>query len=291
MKAFKSINIKSFYVLTKPGIVYGNAFTAAAGILFASTGNYDLSFMLLILISICLIMAGACVLNNMLDVEIDIKMERTARRPLVTGEVSKLQALVFGSSLVVVGLLLLAFFTNWLTFLLGIMALLTYAPIYTQLKKRTWVATWVGGIPGALPPVAGYTAVINRLDENAIIIFVTMFVWQMAHFYAIALFRKQQYKAAGVPVVSVVKGEDHTAKMIMAFIVSYTVLIPLLTILGSAGYIFSLAVVAASIWWFKSGLNGIKTLKAAEWGATMFGNSLRVLIVYSLALAFAELLP
>ena len=283
--------IKDYYQLIKPGIVYGNAFTAAAGLLFASAGSFNIWHILTTLIFICFVMAGACAVNNAMDIDIDSKMSRTKKRPTVTGRTTKNQALVFGWSLSILGLLLLLITTNALTFALGCIALLTYAPIYTVLKKKNWIATWVGAVPGALPPVAGYTAITNQLDGTAVFIFMTMFVWQMAHFYGIALFRREEYKKAGVPIVSIIRGQDYTQKMILAYVVSYLILIPIFYLYGGVGIIFAVVMVVASFWWLKQGLNLYPKLKPEEWGLKMFLASLKVLMIYSLALALTGLLP
>ena len=178
---------KQYYALSKPGIVYGNAYTTAGGLFFASAQTINLLLILSTLILICLIMAGACAINNAMDINIDSKMQRTNKRPTVSGKISSTKAYIFGITLSFTSLVLLLITTNILTFVLGLIALITYVPIYTSLKKTTWLATFVGAIPGALPPVAGYTAITNQIDANSIFIFATMFVWQMAHFYAIAL--------------------------------------------------------------------------------------------------------
>lgn len=283
--------VKQYYTLTKPGIVYGNAFTALAGLLFASTSDFNLLKIILVLVFICLVMAGACAINNAMDIAIDGKMERTKDRPTVTKAISKTSALIFGLSISCLGLLMLLITSNVLTFVLGIIALFTYAPLYTVLKKKTWSATWTGAVPGALPPVAGYTAITNQLDASAVFIFMTMFVWQMAHFYGIALYRRNEYKKASVPVVSVIKGNDYTQKMILAFIISYIILMPLFYYFGNAGLIFTLAMIVTGLWWFKFGYENYSKLKPETWGLKIFLRSLKVLIVYSAMLALAGLLP
>jgi protoheme IX farnesyltransferase len=192
--------IKTYYQLTKPGIIYGNTLVAAAGFLFAAKGNVDWLLFAATLVGLALIIACGCVINNVLDREIDAKMARTQKRATVTGKISETQGYIYAFLLGVAGALLLWYFTNLLTLAVALAGLFVYAGIYTPLKPKSPFALFVGAVAGAVPPVVGYVAVTNTLDWYAAIFFIFMYSWQIPHFLAIATYRYAEYKAAGVPL-------------------------------------------------------------------------------------------
>lgn len=194
------INIRAYYELSKPGIVYGNAFVAAAGFLYAAQGAVHWQLFAYTLFGLSLIMASACVFNNYYDRGIDKKMVRTAGRPLVTGAISNRAALLFGTGIGVLGALLL-FLTTFTAFAVALAGWAVYVALYTPLKHKTPHALWVGAFAGATPPVVGYTAVTNTLDSTSIWLFIFLFVWQVPHFLAIAAYRYEEYTAAGIPLL------------------------------------------------------------------------------------------
>jgi len=159
--------LKTYYYLTKPGIIRGNAVTAAAGFLLAAGLHPDLGLFLATLVGLSLIVASACVLNNCLDRRIDAAMARTQRRALVRGLVSTRAAIIYATILGLTGAALLAAFTNLLTLGLALFGLFAYVVLYGIAKRRTVHGTVVGSISGAVPPVVGYTAVTGSLDHGA----------------------------------------------------------------------------------------------------------------------------
>jgi protoheme IX farnesyltransferase len=193
--------IKEYYRLTKPGIVYGNALVAAAGFVYASTGDINWLLFLYTLVGLSLVIASACVFNNYFDRNIDAKMSRTKTRALVAGTISKRSALLFGSIIGLIGILLLYFFTTLPAFAVALVGWVIYVCVYTPLKHVTPQALWVGALAGATPPVVGYTAVTNHLDSTALWLFLFLFVWQVPHFLGIAAYRYDEYAAAGIPLL------------------------------------------------------------------------------------------
>lgn len=193
--------IKTYYGLTKPGIVYGNALTATAGFFLASSGTIDWALLFVTLVGLSCIIASACVFNNYFDREIDAQMERTKNRALPAKQISGHNALIFASVLGFLGAALLFFFTNTLTLAVALFGLFVYVALYTPLKRATPHALWAGAIAGATPPVVGYTTVTNSLDFYALALFVFLFLWQIPHFLSIALYRYEEYKAAGIPLL------------------------------------------------------------------------------------------
>ncbi len=192
--------IKTYYHLTKPGIIYGNALVAAAGFLFAAKGSVDWMLFAAMLVGLSLIIASGCVVNNIWDKEIDAKMERTKKRATVTGTISDTNAYIFAALLGLAGTFLLWQYTNNLTFAVAFAGWFVYVCLYTPLKPKSPFALFVGAFAGAVPPVVGYVAVTNSLDWYAWALFIFLYIWQLPHFLAIATYRYTEYAAAGVPL-------------------------------------------------------------------------------------------
>lgn len=211
-------------------------------------------------------------------------MARTQKRALVTGLVANRAALVYASSLGLVGFLVLAIWTNFLTVAIGMVGLFTYVIIYGWAKRKSVYSTWVGGIAGAVPPVAGYTAVTNNVNAAAWILFFMLMFWQIAHFYAIALYRLREYRKTGLPIWPVKKGIGSTQAQIMLSIIAFTFVSLLLTLFGYTGLVYAVVMGGAGLWWFWKGLKNLDRLQAAAWGRSMFLSSLIVTLVMAACL-------
>jgi protoheme IX farnesyltransferase len=286
--------IKKIFQLAKPGIIRANAVTAVAGFLFASRGDVDIPLLIAVFLGVAFVIAGAGTLNNYTDRFIDKKMERTKKRALVVGAVNKQSALVIGLIELIIGFAILAIFTNTLTFYLGIIAVVFYNVLYAITKRRTIHGTLVGAVPGALPMVAGYTTVTSGLDGAAAVLFLSMVFWQMAHFYAIGIFRLKEYKAANLSIMSVVKGPALTKTLIIAYMIAFMVTIPLLTILGYSGLSFAILSIFIGLYWLRSGLNGYEdsdSTKQEAWARSVFKTSLYTLVLYCVILSINVVLP
>lgn len=285
-------SIRTYYQLTKPGIVRGNALAALAGYCFAAGYFHTFSIPAFIgmLAGICLVMASGCVFNNYIDRDIDRKMERTKKRALVTGVVSARSALAYGSILLIIGIGTLLLLTNILTMTIALFGFFAYVVLYGIAKRATVHGTLVGAISGAIPPVVGYAAVSNRLDIAALLLFVTMFAWQLPHFYAIALYRAKDYKNAHIPVLAVVKKPQTTRYTIITSIIVFIISSTLLSLTGYAGYIYLVGMILLGIYWL------VTTLRAMPqsdelWAKYVFKKSLIVLLSWNVLLCFANLLP
>jgi protoheme IX farnesyltransferase len=283
--------IKAYYRLTKPGIVYGNALTAAAGFLLASSGQIDISLLLAMLAGLSLVIASACVFNNFIDRNIDQKMSRTKNRALVSGQIAGSNALSFGSILLITGSVVLGLFTNWLSLGIALAAVFAYVVLYGIGKRRTVHGTLIGTIPGAAPPVIGYTAVTGRLDGGALLLFLILVFWQMPHFYAIAMYRLKDYQAAKLPVLPAVKGMRRTKLEILAYTAGFVLMVVLLSVFGYTGYVFAVIMAALGLYWLQRGLRGFSAKDDVRWGRQMFGFSLIVLLSLSIMLSVGSLLP
>jgi protoheme IX farnesyltransferase len=282
--------IKKYYLLTKPGIIRGNLMTAVAGFLFASNGDVHFLDLIILLLGIALVIAAACVANNYIDRDIDRKMERTKKRPLVTGDISTKSAIIYACLLGLMGFILLLQL-GYLTVLIGMVGVIDYVVVYGYAKRRSVHGTLIGGISGATALVAGYVAVTNSLDLTAAFLFLIMLVWQMPHFYAIAIYRRQDYLAAGLPVMSVVKGVRYTQVLTIIYIALYTVSAATLPASGYTGVTYFIVMTVLSLAWLWMAILGLANKDNAKWGHQIFGFSLIVLIVFSVLLSVNNFLP
>lgn len=277
-----------FYTLTKPGIVWSNTLAAIAGYLFASAWELDFGVLFGLATGIMLVIGCACTLNNILDRSIDAKMKRTSKRALVNGEITVRQALLFAAVVGTGGFALLLTLVSWLVFWLGVFALFAYVVLYGWAKRATLHGTLVGTISGSLPPVAGYAAVTGQLDVTALLLFVLWATWQMAHFYSIAIFRRNDYATAGIPVSPVVVGVQKTRQAIVGYILLFAIASALLGLFGNAGSVFVIVTAPLAVWWLWGAFEPAKSEDA--WGRRMFGASLIVLLTLMAILSVSSVL-
>lgn len=284
--------IRSYVHLLKPGITISNTLSAAAGFLLAVSvmGAFDGLKFLGLIVGIAAVIGSACVANNVLDRKIDARMKRTKRREVVMGVVSGRAALVYSALLAVLGFGVLIALTNVLTVILGVVAYISYVALYGWAKRTTIWSTLIGTLPGALPLVAGYTTLTGRLDLAAITLFLMMVLWQMAHFYAIAMFRRDDYEAAGLPVWSVKRGLASTKRHLFIYVGLFLLAAPLLTITGYAGVFYAVAMVGVGLIWVVRGLQGYRG-DEVQWARRMFFVSLFVLLVMLGLIAVGGFLP
>jgi protoheme IX farnesyltransferase len=284
--------INAYYKLTKPGVLYGNVLTALAGFLFASQGHVNTVLFLTLSAGMTLVIASACVLNNYLDQDIDSKMARTKPRPLISGDVSGKGAIIYSILLGLIGLLLLVFFTNWLVVVIGVIGFFDYVVLYGILSKRLSIhGTLVGSVSGAAPILAGYVAVTNSIDTGALIVFIILFLWQMPEFYSIAIYRRKEYAAAGIPVISVVKGSWNTAIQIFIYTVLFVLATLLLAVMSHASRTYFIIMGTLGIYWIWLGYKGLRAKASDAWARKMFHFSLIVLVVFCFVLSVDSFLP
>ncbi len=213
--------LKEYLALTKPGIVTLVLITTLGGIYIGSRGNLEPDIVLWTLLGTGLAAAGSAVINMFFDRDIDTLMERTSARPLPRGAVNPKNALLFGILLLVLSFLILYVLVSPLASFLSMVASFSYVVLYTVLlKRRTPVATEVGGISGALPPVIGYVAGYGSIDLNAFVLFLIMFMWQPPHFWVLALKYRDDYAKAGIPTLPVARGVFITKLKTLVYTVS-----------------------------------------------------------------------
>jgi protoheme IX farnesyltransferase len=270
--------IKQYYLLTKPGMVRGNAFIAICGFFFAARGHIDWWLLVAMLTGISLIIAAACVFNNYIDRGIDIKMARTKNRALAKNLIPKKNALIYGTILGSIGTVILAYYTNMVTLGLAGLGFLFYVIFYSIEKRRSIHGTLVGAVSGATPPVIGYCAVTGTFDLGALLLFIILLLWQMPHFYAIAMYRLDDYAAAKIPVLPVKQGIDETKKAMLPYIIAFTVATLTLNFFGYAGPLYILVAGLLDILWLLLWMEGMRTSDTRRWARKMFFLSLIVLM-------------
>jgi protoheme IX farnesyltransferase len=197
--------LADFVTLAKPRLNLLVVFTTAAGLYLASPNGVALSVLLHTLIGTALIAGGAAALNQVWERDTDALMRRTRTRPIASGRLRPSQGLLFGLVLSTAGLIELAVGVNLISAGMAALTLGSYVLVYTPLKRRTSLATLVGAVPGALPPVIGWVAATGSLSLPALVLFGISFFWQMPHFLAIAWLYRDEYAAAGIPLLPVIE--------------------------------------------------------------------------------------
>jgi protoheme IX farnesyltransferase len=283
--------LRECYWLTKPGIIYGNLMTAAAGFLLAAQWHVDLLLFLATIVGTALVIASACVINNYIDQGIDKKMARTKWRTAAIRKLGGGGMIAYGMVLGLLGFGLLIAFTNWLVVLIGLIAYLDYIVLYGVSKRLSVHGTLVGSVAGAAPPVAGYCAVTGQFDGGALIIFLIMVCWQMVHFYAIAIRRAKEYKAAGIPVLPLVKGVRATKLQMISYTCAFIVAVSALSAFGYAGWLFAVVMATLGLYWLYRGLSSFSIVDNALWAKQMFLFSLVVLVSFSVMLSVGSITP
>ena len=232
--------LSSLINLTKPRIISLLLITAMTGMYLASPGNPpDLKIILFVLLGGALAAGGANSINNYLDRDIDLLMERTKIRPLAKGAIPPLTGLYLGLILNILSFMLLYYQVNLLSACLTLSATLFYVFIYTiWLKRRTPQNIVIGGAAGAVPPVVGWAAITNEIGIPAIALFLIIFFWTPPHFWALSILLKEDYAKANIPMLPVVSSIQETSKQI----VRYTIFLVLITIIfafhDSVSYIY-----------------------------------------------------
>jgi len=209
---------RSFITLAKPEITLMVMISAGVGSLLA-TGSLRIIVLVQSVLGIGLLAAGVAALNQYLERDVDCRMRRTARRPLPARELTPRQALVFGVTLSFSGMLYIFLFLNALTALLGLLTLISYLFIYTPLKTKTRLCTFLGAFPGAAPVLMGWSATTNSLSLEAWALFAILFLWQFPHFYAIGWLYREDYARAGMLMLPSLDENDErtTFRLILIF--------------------------------------------------------------------------
>ena len=234
--------LKNYLELTKPKVVLMMLITAIIGMLLASKSLPSLYLVIISMIGIGLCASSAATINQIIDRNIDPNMARTSNRPLPQGEITTFNASLFAFALMIVGTAILVSQVNTLTAVLTVASLIGYAFIYTVfLKRATPQNIVIGGLAGAAPPLLGWTSVTNSIDPNALLLVLIIFVWTPPHFWALAIYRKEDYARESIPMLPVTHGVRFTKLQIILYTVLLVLvsLLPYIVLMSGNIYLFS----------------------------------------------------
>lgn len=286
--------MKKYYLhLIKPRIVIGNLMSVMGGFLIASHGHMYYLLFIKMIVGMSLVIAASCVLNNIIDRDIDSVMERTKNRVLVQhGTLFLNKSIYYAVILSIFGFLCLSCTKNFLVVYLGAIGLLTYVGIYSLwMKRRSIYSVIVGSIAGAMPPVIGYCTATHRFDIGALILLMIFSLWQIPHSYAIAILRLHDYKVALIPTVPIKKGVKFTRNHIIACIIGFMIATILFTIMGYTSYIFLIIISIMNLWWLYIGFYGYRIINDDSlWAKKMFRLSIVVVVFLNLFLSLDPIL-
>jgi len=250
----------AYLELTKPRIAILLVLSSAAGFYMASSSDFEPLLFIHSMVSITLLAFGVSTLNQYIERFIDPMMERTAERPLPTGRVTPSEALIFGIVQCVLAELYLLLFVNALTALLGLVVIVGYVLLYTPMKTRTSLSTVVGAIPGAMPPLMGWTAASNNITVVAWALFASQFLWQFPHFLSIAWLYRHQYAQAGIKMLPVVEPSGKlTGRQIVLFSIMLLPISLAPYFFQVSGLIFLVGASLLGIWFLWASIQAART--------------------------------
>lgn len=254
------MRLAAFVELTKPRIAFMLVLTSAAGFYIGNTGSFDFVLFGNAMIGIAILAFGVATLNQYIERSTDALMDRTKNRPIPSQRLTPTEALVFGLVQCLVAEIYLFFLVNPLTAGLGLVVIVGYVLMYTPLKTRTSASTAIGAIPGAMPPLMGWTASANEITIGAAVLFLLLFLWQFPHFLAIAWMYREQYAKAGILMLPVVEPSGRiTARQIVLFSIMLVPVSLAPFFLGFAGVAYLIGASLLGIWFL---VESIRTARA-----------------------------
>lgn len=284
--------LKKYLFLTKPGILFGNFITTLGGFFLAAQGSIDILLLLLTLLGTTLVVASGCVVNNVIDQDIDTQMQRTQNRALVKKTISPTVALIYAFVLGLIGFSILWFAVNAYAFLFAIIGFIVYVGFYSLWTKRTSIhQTVIGSISGASPPVIGYTAVTHHFDVAALLLFLAYALWQMPHSWAIAIYRFDDYKNAGIPILPVARSIYRTKVECVIYILLFAAVLNGLYCFGYTNIFFLVTFNALTAYWFYLSIIGFKAENDQLWAKRFFLYSVILITLLSLSFSFTYQSP
>ena len=234
-----SASFRDYIELCKPRVVALMLLTVVVGMYLAAPGWVAIHILIAGLLGIALCAGSAAAINHLVDKRIDSLMARTKKRPVAHGRISVVQALLFAVILGITGLFVLNYFVNTLTAILTFVTLIGYAGIYTgYLKRATPQNIVIGGLAGAAPPLLGWTAVANQLDPQALLLVLIIFTWTPPHFWALAIYRFEDYRHAEIPMLPVTHGIHYTKLNVLLYTILLLVVSILPFVVGMSGWLY-----------------------------------------------------
>jgi protoheme IX farnesyltransferase len=275
-----------FVALAKPRLNLLVVASALAGYAMAGGDMSDAIRVVGTVVGTALVAGGASAFNQVIERVPDSLMRRTRTRPVPDGRLQPFESLAFGLALSVVGLAVLAAAVNPLSAAVALTTLLTYALIYTPLKRRSSFATVIGAIPGALPPVIGWAAARNSLSQGAWVLFAIMFLWQLPHFLAIAWMYREDYARAGFPMLPVIEPDGRSTARQAVFYCAALVPVSLApTLLGMANTFYFIAAIGLGVMFLGLTLKFARTRSAGDARRLFFGSIIYLPILWILMIA------
>ena len=235
----RGISWRDYLELTKPNVVALMILTSVIGMLLATSGLPSMEVLIWGNMGIAFLAGAAAVVNHVVDQKIDTVMARTRKRPVATGKISPVEAIVFAAFLASVGMFVLMWQVNHLTAWLTLASLVGYAGVYTLfLKRATPQNITIGGLAGAMPPLLGWTAVTGQVEGHALLLVLIIFAWTPPHFWALAIHRKEEYAKAGIPMLPVTHGNKFTELHILLYTLMLLAVSLLPFVTGMSGWIY-----------------------------------------------------
>ncbi|CAL4043741.1 heme o synthase [Buchnera aphidicola] len=272
--------------LIKPKIIFGNLISLIGAFFLASKGDVNFSLLLSSMIGTSLIIASACIMNNIIDRDIDKRMQRTKNRILVKNIFSIKMVFYVSLLLFIIGMCIFYFFVNILSMLLILMAFFIYVVVYSIYMKRNSIySTFIGSVSGSIPPVVGYCSVVNNFDICAFILFLMFIFWQIPHSYAIAICYFNDYKKENIPVLPISRGILVAKYYIILYILCFIVLSLMLTIMGYTGYKYFLCLLLLGLAWLYLGIKGLYITNDFIWARELFYFSIILIFITSIMIS------
>lgn len=253
-----------YFALTKPRVTLMVVLTALFGFYLGAQGEMDFILLFHTLLGTALVAGGTSALNQYFERDLDAKMLRTRHRPLPAGRLTPGAALAFGVSISVLGIVYLILLVNALTGLLAAITLISYVFLYTPLKQKSSLSTIIGAIPGALPPMGGWTAVRNEIGVEAWVLFAILFLWQLPHFLAIAWIYRDDYARGGFRMLTVIDPEGGSAgRQIIANCIALLSVSLLPTLIGLTGIVYFVTALLLGLAFLSAGIGVIVSRNVA----------------------------
>ena len=239
--------LRSYYLLCKPNVVYMMLICALVGMLLAEDSVSSITTIMVALLGIALCSGSAAAINQVIDRNADAAMTRTDQRPIPQGDLSAFNASSFALVIGVLGALILYFYINTLTMILTLASLIGYAFIYTvYLKRATPQNIVIGGLAGAAPPLLGWSAISNTIDPYALLLVLIIFVWTPPHFWALAIYRKDEYAKESIPMLPVTHGVAFTKLQIVLYTIILFIVSVLPYIVLMSGFVYLISAITLS---------------------------------------------
>ncbi len=289
MKLNKNIifNYIKHIQIIKPNIIIGNVISLIGGFLLASKGNINLILFFYTLIGVICIISSACIINNIIDHDIDFLMKRTKNRILVKKKYLIKKYFIFSIILFIIGFFILYFKVNNISLFISILGFLIYVFLYSLYTKRKYIySIFLGSLSGATPPIIGYCSVSNKFDNLSKILIIIFIIWQIPHFYSIAIFRSNDYKLAKIPTFPEKYGIFISRNHIIFYIINFIIFFSMLTFLGFTGYKYLIIEFFISLYWLYIAVKEYKNNKNIKyWAKKLFIYSIIVITFFSILIS------